>query len=100
PRCFGRWLMSSSSRSSDCSHHVIVAPQEREDALRRLRLRIHRTERPGARQRIAGEEALVQHLAIAERAAGDVPGEAEQFHPVARAARVRREILLDMAAER
>src|SRR3712207_7453456 len=56
-----------------------------------LLLRIDCRQRAGAGQRVAGEEALIQHLPAAERRAGDVPGKMEQPNPAARIGAVRSE---------
>src|SRR5437867_13360180 len=49
---------------------------------------------------IAGEEAFVEHLPAAEGAAGDVPGEAEERHPIARRGDVDRQVLLALRTQR
>src|SRR5437899_3245394 len=69
-------------------------------ALQHLILLVERVEGAGARQRVAREEALVEDLAAAEGAARDVPGQAEELHAIARAARIRRQVLLDVRGQR
>src|SRR5713226_3264679 len=45
------------------------------------------------------EKPLVQHLTTAEGAAGGVPRQAEQLHPIARRGVVGGEVLLDLRAK-
>src|SRR5439155_19897149 len=79
---------------------LVVAAQKLPDPLDHLALRVDRRHRPGAGQGVAGEEALVEHLAAAEGIAGDVPGQAEQLDPLAGFGVVGRQILLDVALQR
>src|SRR4051794_14561900 len=48
---------------------------------------------------VAAEEALVEHLATGEAAAGEVPGEAEQSHTIVAHQRGRLVVLLDVGGE-
>src|SRR3954463_3994173 len=88
-RCSAKGLDGTLSR-------VVVAAQKLQDPLHRLALRVDGGQRAGAGQRGASEEALIQHLAAAEGAAGPVPGKAEQLDPVFRRDAVGGEVLLDL----
>src|ERR1700731_2813392 len=95
PRYIGRCVISS-----PLSFSVVVAPEKLQDAVHYFFLRVNRRERAGSRQRVTGKKPLVQYLAAAKRRAGNVPGQAEQFHAVLRRRVVGRQILLDRRAER
>src|SRR6266480_5629934 len=79
---------------------LAVAAQKLPDALDNLALRVDRRHRPGAGQGIAGKKALIEDLAAAKGVAGDVPGQAEELHPLAGLGVVGREILLDIGLQR
>src|SRR5262249_4346027 len=78
----------------------VVAAQKLQYPLRDPALRVAGGEGWGRGQRVAGEEALVQHLAAAEGAPRHVPGEAEELHPLLRLDAVGGEILLDLRLQR
>src|SRR4051794_3018170 len=79
---------------------LVVSTQKLPDPLDHFAFGVDRRHRAGAGQRIAGEEALVEHLAAAEGVAGHVPGQAEQLDPVARLGVVGREVLVDRGPKR
>src|SRR5271156_1152337 len=95
PRYIGRWVIASPP-----SFSVVIASEKLQAAVHYLFLRVDRRERAGSRQRVTGKKPLVQYLAAAERRAGNVPGQPEQFDPVLRRRVVGCQILLDRRAER
>src|SRR5712691_5238280 len=80
------WLVASAQKLQHPFHHLALGIDRRHGA--------------GARERVAREKALVEHLAAAEGAAGGVPRQAEEFDPVPCRGVVGRQILLDRRRHR
>src|SRR5438445_13416013 len=95
----GARLSVFAERTGAAARPRLLVAEELTHALHRFVLRVHRVQDTSARQRIAGEEALVEHLPAPEGAARHVPGEPEELDPVARRRRVGREVLLDVRGQ-
>src|SRR5262245_18564137 len=89
------WLMAASCGVASPLRLVVVA-QEVANALHDAVFGVDTVEKLRPIQRVAGEEAFVQHLPAAKGATGDVPGQSEELDAFARAGGVSGEILFDL----
>src|SRR5438309_9861772 len=96
----GARLSVFAERTGAAARPRLLVAEELTHALHRLVLRVHRVQDTSARQRIAGEEPLVEDLPAPEGAPRHIPGEPEELDPVAGRRRVGGQVLLDVRGQR
>src|SRR2546428_10313224 len=99
-RTVGNSFISNGPKESKSPNSSLFVIEELLDARHRLVLGVEGAQRAGAGQGIAGEEAFVEHLATAEGAAGDVPGQTEELDALAGGGGVGGQVLLDLRSQR